>query len=386
MKARLYLDYDPDLSPKSRLSIRRNPKKEDGSVFSRLYDDAVKQQRYGSASPQFGARPSIFRRSSEHQLNHIRTLMAKHVKSMEKIEKEREKLEFEQLKEIRDKPAINQESRQIADKALDKNLEAHARAEYAASRHNKTKSENIKIEVFKDKRPVSPDLMSAAQVTSSMVHAFTTRNSSMATTPVCKVNITTGVGSNIELPKNEAVEEMFSKVASLKNIRSLLAQSYNFDPIEPPDPLEMNFMDRGKYWTEQRLKKLQEKAEVAKGTELMGCTFSPKISPPKHFSQLRYSASVSTTPKYAEIHNSRPSFRLSFKKDLESTCKSEQVERAVTPSAAGTVEGLKPKAVVYSSLSPVTLECSFKSSSIFNRLKRKNAPQTSKRGVNLRLK
>jgi hypothetical protein len=311
--------------------------------------------------------------------------MTKQLKSQEKIEQERLRLDQEQLKEVKEMPYINQESRVIADKANDKNLEAHAKAELAASRHNKSKSDVMKLEVVKDRRLVTPDILAAVKVTSEMVHLYTSRSREAAGTPTCKVNITTGEGSGLKLPRNEAREETNGRVTELRNIRELLAKSYNFDPIEPPDPLEMEFMERGRFWVEQKSKKLQVKTENAKKVELEDCTFAPKISEFKGVSPSRLSlSSASLIPmlKYAEIHNSRASSRLTHRKDLESTNKSEAISHAVKEVKVAPIEKLK--SIVYTSLSPVVTRCSVQSSSILKKLVKRTSK--SKRGVSIRLK
>jgi hypothetical protein len=380
MKARLLLDYQPELA-----ALKMTPKS-DGKVFERLYRDATAKQRFSSLSPPaYKARPPIFRRSPDDQLSHVRLLMAKQGKSQEKIEQERLRLEEEQLKEVKERPYINQESRVLADKTRETQLEAYAKAELAASRHKKSKSDMIKLEVVKDRRLVTPDQIAAVKVTSEMVHLYTSRSRETAGTPTCKVNIITGEGSGLKLPRNEAREEINGRVSELRSIRELLAKSHNFDPIEPPDPLEMEFMDRGRYWVEQKSKNLQKKTENAIKLELEDCTFTPKISEFKGVSPSRMSlcsASLIPVLKYAEIHKSRASSRLTHKKDLESTTKSEVTSHAMKESKSGPIE--TPKPFVYASLSPVVTRCSVQSSSILKKLIKRTSK--SKGGVSIRRK
>lgn len=374
-------EYDPELSPKARHNLLRG----DGSVFTRLYEDAAKQ-RYSPQSTAPFVKASHMRRSSTEQMSHINSLMAKHWKAVDKVDKERMKLEEEQMRELKDRPAISLISEELAEKRLHKNIEEHAKAELTAARHRKTQSEALTFEVVRDPRPVSLGLFEAARVSQQLVHTFVARKPDMASTPTCKVNVATGQGSPLRLPPNDARQELYGKVADLRNIRQLLAKSYNFDPIEPPDPLEMDFMERGKYWLEKKHSKLKEKADKIKSQELNQCTFKPDISRLKS-STISISSTNSTlnSPRYADIHIQRNAStpRLSLKKELllESTIKSQLSE------SSSARRSLKPndKLRVYPSLSPVTFKCAYKSGFDVNRFK-KLAKKAKKGGISLRLK
>mmetsp|Transcript_31465 Transcript_31465/g.54555 ORF Transcript_31465/g.54555 Transcript_31465/m.54555 type:complete len:384 (-) Transcript_31465:4815-5966(-) len=380
----VYLDYSPELSPKSRHNLLKG----DGTVFTRLSKVSAKTH-CNTQSPVLSMKASPGRRSSTEQMSHIKTLMAKHMKSLDKIEKERLRLEEEQMKEMKEKPEISQETKTIAEKMLEKNLEDHAKAELIATRHQKSKSEVIQLEVVKDQRPLSPDQIEAAKICQQLVHTFTNRSPEMVTTPICKVNIITGSASPLELPKSEAKTEMYGKIADLKSIRQLLAKSFNFDPIEPPDPLEMDFMSRGKYWLEQKHKKLQEKTVKLKEHQFDECTFKPNISRLKSNSiSVTSTNSTNNSPRYANIHSPHQlsSRRLSLKKDLlESTIKSEANSHDLKSSRSAQLESMRQAfKPVYSSLSPVQIKCTYNSGFNINRFRK--TTKSAKRGVNLRLK
>jgi hypothetical protein len=382
MKGRLV--YDPELSPRSKLSSPKG----DGSVFKRLYEEAAKR-RLSPPSIALPSRPIRHSRTLTEQLSHVNGLLVKHSRSRDQLELQRIKQEEEQLKEVKNSPGINKESKALADKALERNLEAHAQEELLASRHLKSKSMSVNFEVVKDPTPVSSEHFRAARLASDLIHTFTTRSPSMVSTPSCRVNISTRRSSNLELPKNEAALEMYDKVADIRSIRQLLAKTFNFDPVEPPDPLDMDFMDRGRYWIDKKHQKLSEKVSVVKDRELEGCTFQPKISRMKSFSPSRHNTSSTiSSPKYSEIHSLKSlSFKQgSMKKNLlESTIKSETSRHRPSKSGGSETikEVLKP---LYTTLSPVQLKCSYPSKLSFELLKSKLVSKAVQRPVSLRLK
>lgn len=377
------LDYDPELSPKDS----RPQVKSDGSVFTRLYEIAAKSRKSPDSSTTSMNKP-IASRSSNDQLSHVRTMMAKHWKTVEKIDKERMKLEEEQMKEIREKPEICPESKTIAEKKLTKNIEDHSKAELLALRHQKAKSE-VQIEVIKDSRPISPDQLLAARVNHNLVHTFVTRSPNMATTPSCKVNIAAGTGSLLELPLSEARKDLYGKVADLRNMRQHLVSSSNFDTAEPLDPLDMDFMERGKYWLEKKHSKLKEQTDYAKERALDGCTFKPNISRLKGGSLSVLSTnSTINPPKYANIHITRSPSETSSRKGTlsEIQMQTETSTQDVKNPELGKEQAIRAtyKPIVYSSLSPVQVRCSYKTGFNFNRFKKPS--RSAKRAVNLKIK
>jgi hypothetical protein len=61
-------------------------------------------------------------------------------------------------------------------------------------------------------------------------------------------------------------------------MRELLATTYTTEVEEPPDLLDLNFMDRGRYWEHSKYSRLAEKAEEITQAVLKECTFKPKVS------------------------------------------------------------------------------------------------------------
>jgi hypothetical protein len=328
---------------------------------------------------------TLSRRSSAEQLNHVKQLLAKHLKSKDKLEQQRLRLEEERLKQLKSRPEIRRESRVIAEKAFQRKLKEQAEAEYTASRHRRVNSLTFSLETVKDLRPVSPEQFSAARNTSDLLHTFVNRSLDMEPVYTCKVNVSTGEGSSLKLPRNAAASEMYSRVADLRNIRQLLAQSYNFEPIEPPDPLEMEFMDRGRQWVRQKAHRLMERVGAVKASELDGCTFKPKISRWKSCSPSRHSTdSTVPTPKYADIHSPKNS---SFK---QSSMKRSLLESTIRSSAPDLAKPLKSESVKQVSklqsvaLSPVSLKLAYPYGFDYNRLYK--APSSVKKPVRLRIK
>lgn len=501
------IDCTPNLSP-TFSSLRG-----DGTVFTRLYEHAVKN-RYCPQNLSSINKAHPPPRSSTDQLDHVRDLMAKHWRSIEKIEHERIKLEEEQMKEVKDRPEICPESRTLADRIFDKTLKDYAKAELVASRseilqkaklldsknskalesrgqgglkasstevrlnpkatvgrkyrkifegdlgkpglirskpetdietitlevpkHTKSlrnkgrageassmpeinpesktsaekkhfriqedhpqakaasiyqnpEHEKFKLETIKDPRPLSPAQIQAAKLTQELIHTFAKRSPEMTSIPTCNVNITTGIGSPIRIQSTQARQRLYGQVANLRNIRQLLSKSFNFDPIEPPDPLEMDFMERGKYWLNQKQRKLKEQIDTHKEHELDGCTFKPEISRlmSRSFSVNSFDSTLHSL-RYADIHSAirSPSRRLRHKQHLlESTMKSEGSTHSCKKLKTVDSEAAKlERKPVLTNLSPVPFKCSYKSGFNFNRFKNSSTNMKSKREVSLRLK
>lgn len=408
------LAYELELSPKPRHPQHRG----DHSDVNRLYEGPTKH-RCSPQSPDLLAKSSVVRRSSSSQLEHVKTLMAKHMKTMAMIEQERVKLEEEQMKEIKDRPEINKTSKTVAERALNRKLEEHAKAELNAFRNSATAAKAearkgsrntkgkelrfktemvseakpaaeqpevvraaIKLETVKDPRPVAPDQFKAARVNSQLVHAFTTRSAEMISTPTCTVNILTGEGSDIELPKTAAMQELYDKVADLRSTRQALARTLVVDQVETPDPLEMGFMERGEFWLSKKHQRLKEQTDAAKETELDECTFKPTISRLKSNSVATCFNSTSNCLTYAEIHSPQSFSRRSLRKDASTTKSEASLQKSSQSVCAEAVkEAEKP---LYASLSPVVFKCSYQSG--FNDPRVKKTSERPKRRVNLKLK
>jgi hypothetical protein len=63
-----------------------------------------------------------------------------------------------------------------------------------------------------------------------------------------------------------------------KAMRERLATTYTTEVEEPPDLLDLNFMDRGRYWEPSKSSKLAPKAKLIAQAVLKECAFRPKVS------------------------------------------------------------------------------------------------------------
>jgi hypothetical protein len=102
----------------------------------------------------------------------------------------------------------------------------------------------------------------------------------------------------------------------LNELRELVSQRPNvMKHEEPPNILEMTVIERGKYWSNKKKKKIEHFRDLSKELELQKCTFSPDITPlqgllqhtPKtscslnlSYSQLYLNKKTSTNPKISE--------------------------------------------------------------------------------------
>mmetsp|Transcript_32877 Transcript_32877/g.57441 ORF Transcript_32877/g.57441 Transcript_32877/m.57441 type:complete len:365 (+) Transcript_32877:880-1974(+) len=348
------LDYHFETQPRR---ICRPKSSLELSVFDRLY----KKQD----SPPT-TQPSHTRAKSAGKV--VQRLMTKHMHSLAKIEKEREAMELELLKELRDRPLISPRSDYIAEKAVQRELNELVNGKTQAEIEAKPKVIRPLTPVI-ERDSLEHVVLQAASVTARLMRSTFNAEDFK---PHCRVNLLTRSSSALG---NYSSDEDKGKVEGLKILRDLLSTTYKVDVEEPPDLLELNFFERGRYWEEAKRKRLATKLEAKSEKERKECTFKPEISEIPSRTLSRNSIPTLKSVKYSTLHSRQQS---SLKQsDVPTSVKASNKENINIKELSSQLLGLvdMKKSSSYSRLSPLSVTFKYKSGFNEKKFKKEKVPK-----------
>jgi len=211
------LDYHFETQPRR---ICRPKSSLELSVFDRLYKGNTYKKQDSPPTTQ----PSHTRAKSAGKV--VQRLMTKHMHSLAKIEKEREAMELELLKELRDRPLISPRSDYIAEKAVQRELNELVNGKTQAEIEAKPKVIRPLTPVI-ERDSLEHVVLQAASVTARLMRSTFNAEDFK---PHCRVNLLTRSSSALG---NYSSDEDKGKVEGLKILRDLLSTTYKVDVEEP---------------------------------------------------------------------------------------------------------------------------------------------------------
>lgn len=314
------------------LSFVRNPSfLNQSSVHDRLYQDFTRRSHQKKLIEN-GTQAHLVKKPSPMRLTDIKiedSLMIKYKASQSRLTQLRARYQSEESKNLKPAPTINQNSRRLAESSSNENTDI--KSQYISS-------------ILQNSR------------LSRMVRAS---SMDFIKSPVIKLNndSTTVYNSIEEYEKSKKLTRNYSgtkdKNKYLNELREAVSRRPNvLQHEEPPNLLEMTVIERGKYWSDKKEKKIERNRVIRDKEDLTKCTFSPDITPLKGLVQSTPKTACSLNLSYSQIHLRGKMMSQSFSCDKSKSTKSGtpkvQVRRAQQQE-------------MYQSLSPCNQRLSHKS-------------------------
>ena len=313
------------------LSFIRKPEKSPKSVYDRLYLDFSKRaiESKSMLNSSSVLNPS---RSVTTLVRIEDSLMQKHIAAKSKLKVLKARYQAEEMKEVHPVPEINPISRILASKQQDKSREtksAYIKSILSTSRFSKSNREQ----------------------SSCYVKTATIRLDDLDLRPnLCK----TPQSNSVIQEKNLYLEKLRNAVILRENV---------LEPEEPPNLLEMDVVNRGKYWNTLKRKHLQEIEQEMTERGMEGCTFSPALTPRMNISRRKWANASRSTPRANSVNTSYSQIFLNKKqyKNFDSTKNSFKYSQAKTPVDLKSDEhASNNRSIQYTQLSPSCRKFAYK--------------------------
>ncbi|CAG9310281.1 unnamed protein product [Blepharisma stoltei] len=328
------------------------------NVFDRLMSDsAVRKTNSDVLLYTQQIRPKAKPQKLEYKIEEI--LMRKHHESQARLTALKLKYQAEELKDLRPVPQINSVSRKIVEisaklasdeeqKSFRENGLARIQEVLSSSRFSK-KNLNIdsepktlnslpeapstsksvpkqtEISLKELEKAINSNEASPKQAFSPKIFQFPTGNTSPKSlaksqhsynlsSPARATTVPTSRGSiDTQKPLKKPHEV---SALSLEELRQAVkARPKVFEHEEPPDLLDMDVLERGKFWMKYKKEKIELEKKRQDDREIEGCTFTPQISPRVNYSETSFSGlNRSASPaqlnlSYTQIYLNKKHYR-----------------------------------------------------------------------------